>query len=199
MTVLSDTAYHSFIGEVEALNTTTIRRLTRSRRHQLPAIAPVTSQPTGAEDLVTPIVSPNAHARNPQFCSIANRVTVRDQDSAIGKEVCSGCAEATRERGRFFVADFDCATASSPRSGVRDFDAERDLRLLSGDGAATTSPATSADFNAAPDRLRAGFASELRSTSTGVGVAGGDISGVACALGLRPSPRLLASWERRSE
>ena len=28
MTLLSDTAYHSFIGEVEALNTTTIRRLT---------------------------------------------------------------------------------------------------------------------------------------------------------------------------
>ena len=41
MTLLFDTAYHSFIGEVEALNTTTIRRLTRSRRHQLLAIAPV--------------------------------------------------------------------------------------------------------------------------------------------------------------
>src|SRR5262249_54739101 len=41
MTLLSDTAYHSFIGEVEALNTTTIRRLPRSRRHQLPAIAPM--------------------------------------------------------------------------------------------------------------------------------------------------------------
>src|SRR5271169_954242 len=39
MTLLSDTAYHSFIGEVEALNTTTIRRLTRSGRHQLLAIA----------------------------------------------------------------------------------------------------------------------------------------------------------------
>src|SRR6516162_3281858 len=39
MTLLFDTAYHSFIGEVEALNTTTIRRLTRSRRHQLLAIA----------------------------------------------------------------------------------------------------------------------------------------------------------------
>src|SRR6266446_1809302 len=39
MTLLSDTAYHSFIGEVEALNTTTIPRLTRSRRHQLLAIA----------------------------------------------------------------------------------------------------------------------------------------------------------------
>jgi hypothetical protein len=39
MTLLSDTAYHSFIGEVEALNTTTIRRLTRSRRHQLLPIA----------------------------------------------------------------------------------------------------------------------------------------------------------------
>src|SRR6202008_1745363 len=40
ITLLSDTADHSFIGEVEALNTTTIRRLTRSRRHQLLAIAP---------------------------------------------------------------------------------------------------------------------------------------------------------------
>src|SRR4029077_5720902 len=39
MTLLSDTAYHSFIGEVEALNTTTIRRLTPSRRPQLLAIA----------------------------------------------------------------------------------------------------------------------------------------------------------------
>src|SRR6516225_2921110 len=41
ITLLSDTAYHSFIGEVEAWNTTTIRRLTRSPRHQLLAIAPV--------------------------------------------------------------------------------------------------------------------------------------------------------------
>jgi hypothetical protein len=40
MTLLSDTAYPSFIGEVEALNTTTIRRLIPSARHQLPAIAP---------------------------------------------------------------------------------------------------------------------------------------------------------------
>src|SRR5271165_2024729 len=39
ITLLSDTAYHSFIGEVEALNTTTIRRLTPSCRHQLLAIA----------------------------------------------------------------------------------------------------------------------------------------------------------------
>src|ERR1700751_5548698 len=38
ITLLSDTAYHSFIGEVEALNTTTIRRLTRSRSQQLLAI-----------------------------------------------------------------------------------------------------------------------------------------------------------------
>src|SRR6266851_2703683 len=45
MTLLSDTAYHSFIGEVEALNTTTIRRLTRSRCHQLLAIALARQQP----------------------------------------------------------------------------------------------------------------------------------------------------------
>jgi hypothetical protein len=36
---VDNTAYHSFIGEVEALNTTTIRRLTPSCRHQLLAIA----------------------------------------------------------------------------------------------------------------------------------------------------------------
>src|SRR5207248_6672236 len=44
MTLVSDTAYHSFIGEVEALNTTTIRRLTPSCRHQLLAIAPATGR-----------------------------------------------------------------------------------------------------------------------------------------------------------
>src|SRR6202022_307626 len=37
--VVSVTAYHSFAGEVEALNTPTIRRLTPSCRHQLPPIA----------------------------------------------------------------------------------------------------------------------------------------------------------------
>ena len=40
ITLLSDTAYHSFIREVEALNTTTIRRLTPSCRHQFLAITP---------------------------------------------------------------------------------------------------------------------------------------------------------------
>jgi hypothetical protein len=39
ITLLSDTVYHSFIGEVEASNTTTIRRLTPSCRHQLLTIA----------------------------------------------------------------------------------------------------------------------------------------------------------------
>src|SRR6478752_4305564 len=39
-TLVSVTAYHSFAGEVEALNTPTIRRLTPSCRHQLPPIAP---------------------------------------------------------------------------------------------------------------------------------------------------------------
>src|SRR5271168_638104 len=38
-TLVSVTAYHSFGGEVEALNTPTIRRLTPSCRHQLPALA----------------------------------------------------------------------------------------------------------------------------------------------------------------
>src|SRR6202047_3418873 len=38
-TLVSVTAYHSFGGEVEALNTPTIRRLTLSCRHQLSALA----------------------------------------------------------------------------------------------------------------------------------------------------------------
>src|SRR5262245_10823646 len=38
-TLVSVTAYHSFAGEVEASSTTTIRRLTLSRRHQLSPIA----------------------------------------------------------------------------------------------------------------------------------------------------------------
>jgi hypothetical protein len=37
--LVSVTAYHSFGGEVEALNTPTIRRLTFSCRHQLSALA----------------------------------------------------------------------------------------------------------------------------------------------------------------
>src|SRR5262245_15017268 len=41
-TLVSVTAYHSFAGEVEASNTSTIRRLTPSRRHQLSPIAPHT-------------------------------------------------------------------------------------------------------------------------------------------------------------
>ena len=123
-------------------------------------------------------------------------MTARDQVSAIGEEV---CVEATRERGRLFFADFGSATASFPLSVVRDFEAERDLRLRVSVGSATASLARSTDFDAARDRLRAGFASEPRPTSTGVGAAGGDISGVACAAELRPSPRAFANVERRSE
>jgi hypothetical protein len=125
-------------------------------------------------------------------------MTARDQDSAIGEEVCSGCGKPTRERGRLFFVDFCSATASFLLSAVWDFEAERDLRLLAGDGAATASLVTSADFDAARDRLRAGFASEPRSTSTGVGAVGGDISGVACASGFRPNPSALAIVDRRS-
>ena len=47
--IRTDTAYHSFIGEVGALNTTTIRRLTRSRRHQL---LPIAQPPTIADFVV---------------------------------------------------------------------------------------------------------------------------------------------------
>ena len=87
-------------------------------------------------------------------------MTVRDQDSAVDEEVCSGCVEATRERGRLFFVDFGSAIASFSTSAVEDFEAKRDLRLLAGDGVATASLATSADFDATRDRLRAGFASE---------------------------------------
>ncbi len=126
-------------------------------------------------------------------------MTARDQDSPVGEEVCSGCVEATRERGRLFFADFGSVTASFLLSAVGDFEAERDLRLLVGVGSATASLARSADFDATRDRLGAGFASEPRSTSTGVGAAGGVISRVACASGFRPSPRAFANVERRSE
>ena len=101
-------------------------------------------------------------------------MTARDQDSAVDEELCSGCVEATRGRGRRFLAD--------------DF------------GSATASLARSADFDAARDRLRAGVAWESLTTSTGVGAAvGGNISDVACALGFRPNPSALAIVERRSE
>jgi hypothetical protein len=84
------------------------------------------------------------------------RITARDQVSAVDEEVCSGCVEATRERGRLFFADFGSATALFPLSAVTGFEAERDLRLLVGVPSATASLATSADFDAARDRLRAG-------------------------------------------
>ena len=144
-------------------------------------------------------MSPNAHRPEPVALPAPNRMTARDQVSAVGEEVCSGCVEATRERGRLLFADFGSATALFPPSAVRDFEAERDLSLRVGVGSATASLARSADFDAARDRLRAGFASEPRSTSTGVGAAGGDISGVVCALGFRPNPSALAIVERRSE
>jgi hypothetical protein len=52
-------------------------------------------------------------------------MTARDQDSAVGEEVCSGYVEATRERGRLLFADFGSATASFPLSAARDFEAEQ--------------------------------------------------------------------------
>src|SRR5215470_11176356 len=104
----------------------------------------------------------------------------------------------TRERGRLFFVDFGSATASFLLSAV-DFEAERDLRLRMGIGSATASLARSADFDAARDRLRAGFALEPRSTSTGVGAAVGVTAESAAAFAFRPSPRVFANVERRSE
>ena len=150
------------------------------------------------EGLVPSTMSPNADRPEPVALLAPNRMRARDQDSAVGEEVCSGCGKPTRARGRLLFADFDSATASFPISAVRDFEAERDLRLRVGVGSATASLVRSADFDAARDRLSAGFASEPRSTSTGVGAAGGDTSSGACA-DLRPSPRAFANVERRSE
>src|SRR5208282_3228513 len=52
MTLVSVTAYHSFGGEVEALNTPTIRRLTPSCRHQLPRIARRATPSSSAPNLI---------------------------------------------------------------------------------------------------------------------------------------------------
>src|SRR5260370_9326273 len=70
MTLLSDTAYHSFIGEVEALNTTTIRRLTRSRRHQLLVIAPAGQARTGAGTVTSQM------PRGVHIIMAADRITI---------------------------------------------------------------------------------------------------------------------------
>src|SRR3954471_16818466 len=48
-TLVSTMAYHSFGGEVEALNTPTIRRLTPSCRHQLSRIAPYAKRSRAAD------------------------------------------------------------------------------------------------------------------------------------------------------
>jgi hypothetical protein len=122
-----------------------------------------------------------------------------DQVSAVGEDVCSGWGEATRGRGRLLLAGVGSATASFPLSGVRDFEAERDLRLRVVVGSAIASLVTSADFDATRDCLLAGVAWEPRSTSTGLGAAGGDTSSDACAVDLRPSPIAFASVDRCSE
>jgi hypothetical protein len=144
-------------------------------------------------------MSPNAHRPEPVAPLAPNRMTARDQVSAVGEEVCSGCVEATRERGRLLLADFGSATASFLLFAARDFEDERDLVLLAGDGAATASLVTSADFDAARDRLRAGFASEPRSTSAGAGATIGDAAGAVSAVDLRPRPNSFANVERLSE
>jgi hypothetical protein len=86
--------------------------------------------------------------------------------------ISSAFGELTPKRDRLFLAGV-AAAASFLTSA--DFDAERDLRLL------------------------VGIAWEPRSTFTGVGAGVGVTDGAATARGLRPSARLLASSERRSE
>src|SRR5438067_9705639 len=81
-TLLSDTAYHSFIGEVEALNTTTIRRLTRSRRHQLLAIAPPARPQTLDEPLgpATPTIIVERPVSGIEIELIGGRLVRFDRD-----------------------------------------------------------------------------------------------------------------------
>src|SRR4030088_1234291 len=94
-TLASVTAYHSFGGEVEALNTPPIRRLTPSCRHQLSALAqdavlPIALLPhrdvrddflfldQPAEELARPIGRVRGEPPRPQaealFCSIQHRL-----------------------------------------------------------------------------------------------------------------------------
>ena len=145
-------------------------------------------------------MSPNAHCPEPVAPLAPEPNDGSRSGFCVDEELCSGCVEATRGRGRRFLADdFGSATASFAPSAVRDFEAERDLDLRVGVGSATASLARSADFDAARDRLRAGVAWESLTTSTGVGAGRGVTAGSTAAFGLRPSPRAFANVERRSE
>src|SRR5215510_629304 len=90
MTLLSDTAYPSFIGEVEALNTTTIRRLIQSARHQLPAIAP--SHLT----LDTPDL-PSRSGRSMEQCSCRSVIACSAWCSCCSTEVNLRVSEPARQ------------------------------------------------------------------------------------------------------
>ena len=68
MTLVSVTAYHSLGGEVEALNTPTIRRLTPSRRHQLPRITPQEFAATNGQEISCDLAAwTNHNSRGPFF------------------------------------------------------------------------------------------------------------------------------------
>jgi len=106
-TLVSDTAYHSFIGEVEALNTTTIRRLTRSRRHQLLAIA--LELLGGADNICVSSDFPHFDSSFPEVSSrVLNNKSITPE---IGGKILSGGA---RLYG-FTEADFSKAAAAAKR------------------------------------------------------------------------------------
>jgi hypothetical protein len=138
MTLLSDTAYPSFIGEVEALNTTTIRRLIPSARHQLPAIArevrrlalvgsplfcaapPTSPSPSPSQSpLTSAICPPIAHAQFGRGSSGGNREGVR---AAIGS-----IRPAPRLR-------FSLANRSNRRNGERQRQPDGLRRRKAGEG-----------------------------------------------------------------
>jgi hypothetical protein len=75
-------------------------------------------------------MSPNAHRPEPVALLAPEPNDARDQDSAVGEEVCPSCVEATRERDRLLFADFGSATASFPLSA--DVDEARGLRPRAG-------------------------------------------------------------------
>jgi hypothetical protein len=122
ITLLSDTAYHSFIGEVEALNTTTIRRLTPSGRHQLLAIAP-SNTPCACLPSLPLRSSANRYGTINSVVRVANSrppTTVRASAafcSSPGLQSPSGSCPQSLGPGRQHSADIVCA-------GLRDRETE---------------------------------------------------------------------------
>ena len=111
MTLVSVTAYHSFGGEVEVLNTPTIRRLTPSCRHQLPRIALLRS-------LRVIVAAPSITTIKKLFALSGNRCAfpdctekMIDQSDILIGEVCHICGDKPRSKR------YDPAQTDAERQG----------------------------------------------------------------------------------